>query len=322
MSVAGLLFQPAIAQENLASSGNYRIRYCGKGPGSKAAQLQALLPKFWAQLQLVLADVKRGTASKAYSAYFKSQDNATYVQSVFQAIADGALVQIPVDGAPSHFSSSVLPSIICVDPSVPNVDSLLSTCNHVAAAIVPNREIVILCDHFWTQMADRPLPVRSDCPRVRHNKFVPDDYRVMYNQFGTFVHEFAHAYIRVWNPDNTETYNPTAAVNLSAERSLLNANNYALYASSVIANCSRYVSPPVIVADDDRELLEISEGETSTVDIGPSWSSIAAAEAAEAAGLLDPEPDPLMPTNPPLIALLENGMVPASIGDVLPPVES
>ena len=242
MSVAGLLFQPAIAQENLTFSGNYRIRYCGKGPGSKAAQLQALLPKFWEQLQLVLADVKRGTASKAYRAYFKSQDNATYVESIFQAIADGALVHIPVDGAPTHFSSSSYPSLLCVDPSVPNVDSLLPACIHAAAAIVPNREIVILCDHYWVQMKDRPLPVRSDCPRVKHNKFFPDDYRVMYNQFGTFVHELTHAYIRVWNAANTETYNPTDAVNLSAEDSLLNANNYALYASSEYSPTSSHLN--------------------------------------------------------------------------------
>ncbi|KAL8905262.1 MAG: hypothetical protein Q9171_006738 [Xanthocarpia ochracea] len=308
MSVAGLLFQPAIAQENLTFSGNYRIRYCGKGPGSKAAQLQALLPKFWEQLQLVLADVKRGTASKAYRAYFKSQDNATYVESIFQAIADGALVHIPVDGAPTHFSSSSYPSLLCVDPSVPNVDELLPVCNHAAAAIVPNREIVILCDHFWIQMKDRPLPVRSDCPRVKHNKFFPDDYRVMYNQFGTFVHELTHAYIRVWDAANTETYNPTDAVNLSVEDSLLNANNYALYASSVIAGCPRYVSPVIIRDEEDRGLLEISEG----------TASIAAAEAAE---LIDSEPDPSMPTNPPLTAVLENGVIPASIGDFLPPAE-
>lgn len=240
MSVAGLLSQLAIAQENLAVSGNYRIRYCGKGPDSKTAQLQALLPKFWKQLQLVLTDVKRGTASKAYQAFFKSQDNATYVQSIFQAIADGALVHIPVDGAPTHLSSSVYPSLLCIDPSIPNVDGLLPACNHAAAGIVPNREIVVLCDDFWTQMKDRPLPVRSDCPRVKHNKFFPDDYRVMYNQFGTFVHEFAHAYIRVWDPANTETYNPTDAVNLSAERSLLNANNYALYASSEYSSLSSH----------------------------------------------------------------------------------
>ncbi|KAL8926675.1 MAG: hypothetical protein Q9208_002749 [Pyrenodesmia sp. 3 TL-2023] len=250
LSVAGLLCQPAIAQENLAYSGNYRIRFCGAGPDSKTAQLQALLPKIWEHIQLVLHDVRRGTRSRAYRAFFKSQDNATYVESIFKAMADGALVRIPVEGAPSDFTQPVYPSLLCVDPSLPGYDTLVAACNNSAAAIVPNREIVVLCDDFWGQMKDRPLPVRSDCPRVRRNKFVPDDYTLMYNQFGAFVHEFAHAYTSDWDPNN-EAYNPTEAVQLSAERSLMNANSYALYASSVIAGCSKFVTPDTPKTPDD-----------------------------------------------------------------------
>lgn len=83
----------------------------------------------------------------------------------------------------------------------------------------------------------------------------------------------------------------------------------------VIAKCRKYVNP-VIIRDDDRGLLEILEG--NNTDLVGLSASIAAAEAAE---LIDSEPDPSMPTNPPLTAVLENGGIPISIGDSLPPAE-
>ena len=43
----------AIAQENLVNSGKYEIRFCGKGSGSKVAQLQVLLSQFRDDLELV-----------------------------------------------------------------------------------------------------------------------------------------------------------------------------------------------------------------------------------------------------------------------------
>lgn len=229
LAAVGILYQPAIAQEYSTNSGNYHIRYCGRGPGSKAAQLQTLLPQFWSNLQLAVTDVKRGTASKAYRAYFKSQGNAAYVESIFQKMADGAPVQISVSGAPSKSLRPLWPSILCLDPGIPGVETLQAVCDGTAtAAIVPHREIVLLCPPFWETL--KKVPLRSDCPKVRRNKFVPDDYRVMYNQYGTFVHEFTHAYTRNW--DTKEFYNPMDAVKLSAEASLRNPNNYALYAVS------------------------------------------------------------------------------------------
>ncbi len=229
MTAASLLCQAVFAQENLVRSGNYEIRFCGKGPGSKAAQLQRLLPQFWDDLQLVLADLERGNASKAYRAYFKFQSNAAYVESIFQAMADGAPVQIPpLRGSPSKQSHRTRPAIVCLDPKIPNLETLSAVCVQAAASILPNNHIVLLCPAFWQGMKLRPL--RRDCPRVKGNKFVPDDYRVAYNQFSVFVHEFTHAYTQNW--DTKETYRPTAAVKLSAALSLRNPNNFALYAAS------------------------------------------------------------------------------------------
>ncbi|KAI4285556.1 MAG: hypothetical protein L6R38_000577 [Xanthoria sp. 2 TBL-2021] len=257
IAVAGLLCQAAIAQENLVTSGNYQILYCGKGPRSKAAQLQTLLPQFRDNLQLVLADVKRGTTSKAYRAYFKSQANAAYVDSIFQAMADGALLHIAVPGAPSKFTRPVYPTIVCLDPGTPNVEKLQAVCSvtmrggKAVASIVPHSHIMVLCPSFWEQPKKGPL--RSDCPMVKRNKFVPDDHRVMLNHFGAFVHEFTHAYTRNW--DTKELYSPMDAVKLSAKLSLKNPNNFALYAASES-------SPPLSCLSGpngfDRKLTEAS----------------------------------------------------------------
>ncbi len=234
IAVAGLLCQTAIAQENTVTSGNYRIQYCGKGPGSKAARLQRLLPQFRNNLKLVLADVNQSTTSKAYQAYFKSQANAAKVKSIFQAIADGIQLHIAVPGAPSKFYHPVYPTLLCLDPSMPNVAKLHAVCGTTrggggkpAASIIPHSQFMVLCPEFWhfRKGADR-----TDCPQVKRNKFVPDDHRIVINKFGVFVHEFAHAYTHNWDPK--ETYRPMDAVKLSAKKSLKNANNFALYAAS------------------------------------------------------------------------------------------
>ncbi|KAL8989108.1 MAG: hypothetical protein Q9169_008432, partial [Polycauliona sp. 2 TL-2023] len=221
--------------DNLVTSGNYHILYCGRGPGSKAVRLQTLIPQFQEDLKLVLADVNRSTTSKAYRAYFKSPANAAYVESIFQAISDGTLLQIKVPGAPSN-PNPVHPTIVCLDRSLPpeNRRTLQALCGTTrdgakpAASIIPQSHWMILCQEFWKNLETRPE--RSKCPAVRRNKFIPDDHRVMINKFGAFVHEFAHAYIHNWDPN--EIYAPMDAVELSASLSLKNANNFALYAAS------------------------------------------------------------------------------------------
>ncbi|KAL8895430.1 MAG: hypothetical protein Q9192_003637 [Flavoplaca navasiana] len=233
IAVAGLLCQPAVAQENTATSGNYQIYYCGEGPGSKAARLQTLLPHFRDNLKLVLADVKRGSTSKAYQAYFKSQANAAKVEAIFQAIADGIQLYVPVPGAPTKHHHPVYPTMLCLDPRIPNVAALQAVCSatrgggKAAATIIPHSQFMVMCPDFWKL---RKGPDRTDCPQVKRNKFVPDDHRIAVNKFGVFVHEFTHAYTHNWDPE--EIYSPGDAVKLSAKQSLKSANNFALYAAS------------------------------------------------------------------------------------------
>ncbi|KAI4273517.1 MAG: hypothetical protein LQ337_004568 [Flavoplaca oasis] len=276
LTLTGLLFQSSFAQKNRVDSGHYIIVYCGAGPDSKAAKLQTLLPQIHEKLQIVLADVKKGVASKAFNAYFKTNDSIAHVESIFQKIAAGAAVRVPVQGAPSGFTVPYSPMIVCVDPTTPGVDDLREKCKGVTAASNPNTQHMILCDDFWTHLATKQFPQVKGCPKVKYNRFHPDDYRVMFNQFGTFVHEFAHTYTSTWVQE--ETYHPTAAVQLSAEESLKNPQNFALYAASVVAGCTKYVEPDRL-RDNEELKLEITEGDIA--EAKEIWAQIAAEEAAE-----------------------------------------
>ncbi|KAL8984817.1 MAG: hypothetical protein Q9205_001308 [Flavoplaca limonia] len=259
----------AVAQENTATTGNYQIYYCGEGPGSKAARLQTLLPHFRDNLKLVLVDVKRGTTSKAYQAYFKSQANAAKVEAIFQAIADGIQLYVRVPGAPTKHYHPVYPTMLCLDPRIPNVAALQAVCSatrgggKAAATIIPHSQFMVMCPDFWKL---RKGPDRTDCPQVKRNKFVPDDHRIAVNKFGVFVHEFAHAYTHNWDPK--EIYSPMDAVKLSAAQSVKNANNFALYAASdqgVIAGCPQYVNPNLL-RDEERILQEVPKVNSTNIE--------------------------------------------------------
>ncbi|KAI4173421.1 MAG: hypothetical protein LQ343_002954 [Gyalolechia ehrenbergii] len=225
------LIRLARTQENLQTSGNYLIRYC---PSDRATQLQALLPVFRKHLQEVLTDLPLGIHSKAYQTFFKSQANIASVNRVFRRMADGDVILVPGKGPP--FSRLHLPSILCLDPSIPNSEVLYAVCGEgVVAAIVPQRELVILCEPFWAQ-ADQPS--REQCPRVRRNYFIPNDHRVADNKFGVLVHQFARAYLSNWDPE--QVFSPMNAARRSKELSLTDPNNYALYAAT---GCEEYVNP-------------------------------------------------------------------------------
>ncbi|KAL9632723.1 MAG: hypothetical protein Q9204_003677 [Flavoplaca sp. TL-2023a] len=258
LTLIGLLCQPSLAQENRVNSGYYEIVYCGAGPDSKAAKLQTLLPQIYEKLLLVLADVKQGVASKAFHAYFKTNDNIAYVESIFHQIAAGSPVQVPVPGAPTSLTVPYNPMIVCLDLTLPGVDYLQQQCKGSTAASNPNTQIMVLCDNFW-RLTDRVMPLNSECPKVKYNKFHPDDHRLVQTQFGAFVHEFAHTYTGIWGIH--ETYQPTAAVKLSAKESLRNPQNFALYA----ANAATALTNQIIA----EEAVEPTEEDATVLDSPP-----------------------------------------------------
>lgn len=229
--IATTTLSTSYAQVNLVRSGSYEIRYCGTGPDSKAATLQALLPMFRSKLLLVQADAQKGTESKAFRAFFRNQSNAPYVQGVFKHMAEGRQAMIPGQGGATGHVRFENPNLVCLNPTMPGYETLRQQCGSTSIATTRrNRALVLLCRPYWGLDEE---PDGIDCPVVRRNVFTQNnDDRIMRNQFATFVHEMAHAYTASWIPASGETKGIMDCVKLNAGASVKNVQSYALYAAS------------------------------------------------------------------------------------------
>lgn len=221
--------------ENQVNSGLYRIRYCGTGPGSHAEQMLALLPKVWSNIQPLRGDIMLGTHSPAFWAFFKSRANVQTVSRIFSIIAFGKPITIPARlGVPS--AQVVTPSFLCVENLPGDSKGLQQHCAKnpsARMAVLRDTELVLICPSFWELPDD---PSTDFCPRVRRNRFTPNDDSLITSKFGAIIHQITHIYIkhdaklsptRDWN----EVPRVMDAVELSASKSLGNAVNYAMYAS-------------------------------------------------------------------------------------------
>ena len=233
LSTIAVLVSRVLSQENKVSSGNYQIAFCGAGPGSQAAQLQILLPQVWNNLILLRSDLDRGTKSPAFDAFFKTNNSLETVTKVFASIALGLPILVPPrDGNPG--SQFVLPTFLCISPSLPiyDIETLVADCKSNSERpimTIDNSEIILICPSFF-DLDDGPS--RADCPRLRVNTLFPNDARLVTNKYAALIHELAHIY----SPSSPaagskETYKVMDAVKLSASRSLKNPNSYALYAA-------------------------------------------------------------------------------------------
>ncbi len=227
--IATTAISTSYAQDDFVQSGSYGIRYCGTGPGSRAATLQDILPNFLSKLRLVQADAQKGNESKAFRAFFKSQSNAPHVQGVFQRMANGRPAIIPSEGRNIGHVRFENPNLVCLHPTMPDYEALRQQCGSTSIATTKqNRALVLLCQPYWGLDEE---PEGIDCPVVRRNVFTQNnDNRMMRNQFAAFVHEMAHAYAVSWIP--TEAKGIMDCVALSAGASVKNVQNFALYAAS------------------------------------------------------------------------------------------
>ena len=170
---------------------------------------------------------------------------------------------MPVKGrAKGRYAKGVdatYPEIMCLDENHPQWKRQKPCDGHSVGVMFPFTEVAIMCPLFFELHMS---PDSRHCPRVKHNTFSPDNHLVAYNRFAVFVHEFAHAYVPNWDVED-EVMRPGPAVALSAEKSRMNPQNYALYASSewcdlggffkgknadgfgtvIVANCTHYVDP-------------------------------------------------------------------------------
>ncbi|KAL9135213.1 MAG: hypothetical protein Q9175_003597 [Cornicularia normoerica] len=226
--------------DDATTSGKYQILLCGAGqPDSKAARLQALLPLIWQNLQIAIQDVKKGTASQhGYTAFFKSNANQAAVMDLFQKVSAGDAIPISADRAMRLGSLTASPSFACMAEGDSFTAHLYAEClaRSTGTRFSPlmtwgATEIIMICPSFWTLPAGL---TRANCPKVVDNKAAPNDEALIRSMYGSIVHMLVNVYLPesldYGNSVVEEVINVQDAVALNATESMVNANNYALYA--------------------------------------------------------------------------------------------
>lgn len=227
--------------DDATTSGKYQILLCGAGqPNSKAAKLQALLPLVRQNLQVAIQDAKKGTTSRhGYTAFFKSNTNQAAVTSVFQKMSAGDPVPVSADRAMRLGSLTASPSFACMEEGDGFTAHLYAEClarntgtRFDALMTWDATELVMICPSFWTLPAGLTSP---SCPAVVDNRATPNDEALIRSMYGTIVHMLANVYL----PGSLDYGNSVVeqvndvqdAIELNETESLVNANNYALYAA-------------------------------------------------------------------------------------------
>lgn len=99
----------------------------------------------------------------------------------------------------------------------------------------------MICPDFWTLPAGL---TSGSCPKVVGYRATPNDEALIGSMYGTVVHMLANVYV----PESLDYGNSVVeqvndvqdAIELNATESLVNANNYALYAASIQAGCTNW----------------------------------------------------------------------------------
>ena len=215
--------------EDLAASGKYLIVYCNATTtGSRVRYLQSLIPYTQSLLQAVLTDLDRGTASPAYRAFFKTNNNLDSVRQVFTDMINGS--SILSEDTQNNVTRWSPPTLVCADNDQAFLGHLMESCDtHPRSVmyVMQPAKIVAVCPVFWTlpRIVRRPA-----CPRVaRDGRLLTEPWNLRTTQFAVLVHELVHIYNRFDRRE--EVYNLMDLVDLSAEKSLENAQNFASYAA-------------------------------------------------------------------------------------------
>ena len=215
--------------EDYTQSGKYFIVYCKAGvPRSHAAYLQQLVPFMQSNLQAVLNDVDRGTASPAYRAFFKTNNNLDNVRQVFTDIMNGSSLVAA--------GQTASPALVCTETDEPILNRIRGRCNNPAgtpAFTMQSSKVVFFCPSFWTM---RRAARKAACPVIVNGEVETEPRQLRSTKFAVLVHELVHIYNKFDHTqdlfDNTEeVYNLTDVVGLNAVRSLENAQNFAYYAA-------------------------------------------------------------------------------------------
>ncbi|KAL8862179.1 MAG: hypothetical protein Q9178_001635 [Gyalolechia marmorata] len=226
-----------------STSGNYTINHCQRV--FRSTDVHQLLAQTRETIRLVLSDLKLGIASPhGFRTFFKSNTNLQTVNQVFRAIAQGENLSI---GKP--------PKLECAAPEYytgPELETYRTLCTPPGrtpshATSIPPYGVIVLCPEFW-EASD--FPGEEACLNVvgrrGRRKFADSGAELRNTKLAILLHELVHLY----NPldgasTRAEVYDARECVALDKEASVANAENWALYAASVRAKCTKFPLLPV-----------------------------------------------------------------------------
>lgn len=93
-------------------------------------------------------------------------------------------------------------------------------------AVLQPAKIIAVCPIFWTLPR---IARRAACSWVSNGSLLTEPWNLRTTQFAVLVHELMHVYHRFDRRE--EVYDTSDVVDLSAEKSLENAQNFAYYAA-------------------------------------------------------------------------------------------
>ena len=248
-------------------SGNYQIFYCDANTtGSSAAYFQALIPYMQSHLQAVLSDLDRGTASPAFRAFFKTNNNLEPVRKVFTDIINGS--EFLTVGSRGYGQFQARPTLLCADTDDPSVDLLDECYGYVRpiAYIVNPQKMVAICPLFWTVP---PVPRKTACPQIENGKVLTEPTTLVTTQYTILVHELVHIYNR-FDDSWEEVFGFDDVVGLDAIRSVENAQNYAAYAAGQL----RLLSPAMRHFVKEKRADDVRRFSYSSGLYGVSFSTV------------------------------------------------
>ena len=212
----------------------YNIAQCRFQGTTRLHAINSLLDHLLSNTPLVVSSAKLGIAgSPAYQTFFKSDRNLEWVTEIFDKITTGAKAEVL-----NHFGMTEIypPTILCTDLENPATKNLAWRCQQHGWYIMQtsNSHRVVLCPRFW-ELGRAPTPKSSYCPLVVDNRFSPDNNRLIQNQYGLLVHALVNIYNQFSNESSSpkEVFKIQECADLSADRTIMNTNNYAFFASGM-----------------------------------------------------------------------------------------
>lgn len=223
----------------MVMTGRYNVVNCG---GSTSLVVN-LLSRLYSSLLPVIQDANSNTPSPAYNAFFKNPSYAPFVSALFSNVTTG----VPLT-PPAAYSFNGAVAFICVTApeqftysSIGGRQDAYNECLANPAVFSnyigfdPPKQYIVLCPSFFTSNVvtvpppNTCLTVNTYINRFRGNGQDFWGYK-MWIMLVMITHYYLYTSKRITTITNIADANK--CFRLSAEQSILNANNYVYYAAS------------------------------------------------------------------------------------------